>query len=78
MVILIRSHLVAEGCQAVPVIAGVVIHVAEGVGVLQGARPEGDAPLLLARAVFGLAAARLLALGLPEVLSTLRAPSWQS
>ena len=75
MVILVRSNLIAESCQVVPVIAGVVIHVAEGVDVLQGSRPKSNAPLFLARAVFGLAAACLLALGLPEVLSTLRAPN---
>ena len=75
MVILVRSNLTAESGQVVPVIAGVVIHVAEGVGVLQGSCPKSDAPPFLASAVFGLAAACLLALGLPEVLSSLRAPS---
>ena len=74
MVIFVRSNLIAESRQVVPVIAGVVIHVAEGVGVLQGSRPKCDAPPFFAGAVFGLAAACLLALGLPEVLSTLIAP----
>ena len=75
MLILVRSNLIAESCQVVPVIAGVVIHVSKGVGVLQGSRPKTDAPPFPASAVFGLAAACLLALGLPEVLSTLRASS---
>ena len=75
MLILVKSNLIAESCQVVPVIAGVVIHVSKGVGVLQGSRPKSDAPRFLASAVYGLTAACLLALGLPEVLSTLRAPS---
>ena len=70
-VLFVRGNFKAEGCQVVSVIAGVVIHVAKGVCILQRSCPKGDAPPLLAWCFLGPGVACLLALCLSEILRAL-------